>query len=79
MKTIDSDQIIQNLQKIRDKYQEIVLYLLQGKGVFVPPSLVNEDKNRLMFTSVSEQLWKNHVYQEKLLIACHIKFRLQKI
>ncbi|WPY00746.1 Class I poly(R)-hydroxyalkanoic acid synthase [Candidatus Trichorickettsia mobilis] len=59
MKAIDSDQIIQNLQKICDKYQEVVLYLLQGKGAFIPPSLVNEDKNRLMFTSVSEQFWRN--------------------
>ncbi|WP_341763723.1 class I poly(R)-hydroxyalkanoic acid synthase [Candidatus Tisiphia endosymbiont of Beris chalybata] len=53
------DQIIHNIKQISDKYQEIILYLMQGKGNIIPPSLIDMDKNRIIMTSISEQMLKN--------------------
>ncbi|MCC8417669.1 MAG: hypothetical protein LN588_04120 [Rickettsia endosymbiont of Bryobia graminum] len=57
--TIPSDQIINNLKKISDKYQEVILYLMQGKGNMIPPSLVDMDKNRMIATNLQEQFLEN--------------------
>lgn len=56
---VSSDQIINNLKKISDKYQEIILYLMQGKGNMIPPSLVDIDKNRIIATNLQEQFLEN--------------------
>ncbi|WP_253308191.1 MULTISPECIES: PHA/PHB synthase family protein [unclassified Rickettsia] len=59
MHNIPSEQIINNLKEINDKYQEILLQLMQGKGSMIPSSLVDSDRNRVIFTSMVEQFWAN--------------------
>jgi polyhydroxyalkanoate synthase len=59
MSNINSDQVIHNLKKVIDKYQEVLLLLIQGKAAFMPMSLVDQDKHRLIFTSVFEQFSAN--------------------
>ncbi|RYE05718.1 MAG: class I poly(R)-hydroxyalkanoic acid synthase [Rickettsiaceae bacterium] len=41
MSTISTDEVISNIKKINDKYQEIVFLLMQGKGSFVPQALID--------------------------------------
>lgn len=57
--TVSSDQIINNFKKISDKYQEIILYLMQGKGNMIPPSLIDMDKNRIIAVNLQEQFLEN--------------------
>ena len=59
MNDISSDEIIRNIKQVSDKYQEVLLYLMQGKGNIIPPSLVDVDKSRMILSSVSEQLVSN--------------------
>lgn len=59
MNNISSDEIINNIKKISDKYQEIILCLMQGKGNMIPPPLVDMDKNRVILASLSEQFINN--------------------
>lgn len=59
MNDISSDEIIRNIRQVSDKYQEVILYLMQGKGNIIPPSLVDVDKNRMILSSASEQLVSN--------------------
>lgn len=59
MSNISSDEIIHNLKQVSDKYQEVILYLMQGKGNIIPPSLVDVDKNRVILSTISEQLISN--------------------
>lgn len=51
-----SDQTIQNLKKASDKYQEILLFLMQGKGSLIPASLIDSDKTRVMTAKITEQM-----------------------
>jgi len=55
----NSDEIINNVKKLSEKYQEIMLHLMQGKGNILPPSLFDADKNRDILTSVCEQFTKS--------------------
>ena len=59
MNNISSDEIINNIKKFSDKYQEIILCLMQGKGNMIPPPLVDMDKNRIILASLSEQFINN--------------------
>ena len=69
-----SDEIIQNLKKVSEKYQEIIFYLMQGKGNMLPISLLDVDKNSVILTSIykkfsanPEKFWQlNLEYTEKL-------------
>ncbi|BFD46441.1 MAG: class I poly(R)-hydroxyalkanoic acid synthase [Rickettsia endosymbiont of Sergentomyia squamirostris] len=56
---ISSDEIIKNIKKVSDKYQEIILCLMQGRGNMIPASLIDMDKNRVILSSLSEQFIKN--------------------
>lgn len=55
----NSDEIINNVKKLSEKYQEIMLYFMQGKGNILPPSLFDADKNRDILTSVCKQFTEN--------------------
>ncbi|MDD9336912.1 MAG: class I poly(R)-hydroxyalkanoic acid synthase [Rickettsiaceae bacterium] len=59
MDNISSDEIIKNIKKVSDKYQEIILCLMQGRGNMIPASLIDMDKNRVILSSLSEQFIKN--------------------
>ncbi|WP_375331854.1 PHA/PHB synthase family protein [Candidatus Tisiphia endosymbiont of Temnostethus pusillus] len=59
MDNISSDEIIKNIKKVSDKYQEIILCLMQGRGNMIPASLIDMDKNRVILSSLSEQFVKN--------------------
>ncbi len=56
---ISSDEIIKNIKKVSDKYQEIILCLMQGRGNMIPESLIDMDKNKVILSSLSEQFIKN--------------------
>ncbi len=56
---ISNDEIINNIKQICDKYQEIILCLMEGKGNMIPPSLIDMDKNRVLLSSLTEQFVKN--------------------
>src|SRR5688500_7121235 len=51
-----SDQTIQNIKKVSDMYQEVILFLMQGKGTLIPASLVDSDKARVMSAKITEQM-----------------------
>ncbi|UCM92994.1 MULTISPECIES: PHA/PHB synthase family protein [unclassified Candidatus Tisiphia] len=59
MDNISSDEIIKNIKKVSDKYQEIILCLMQGRGNMIPASLIDMDKNKVILSSLSEQFIKN--------------------
>ncbi|WP_341757642.1 class I poly(R)-hydroxyalkanoic acid synthase [Candidatus Tisiphia endosymbiont of Ditula angustiorana] len=59
MDNISSDEIIKNIKKVSDKYQEIILCLMQGRGNMIPASLIDMDKNRVILSSLSEQFIEN--------------------
>ncbi|WP_417904959.1 PHA/PHB synthase family protein [Candidatus Tisiphia endosymbiont of Micropterix aruncella] len=59
MDNISSDEIIKNIKEVSDKYQEIILCLMQGRGNLIPASLIDMDKNRVILSSLSEQFIKN--------------------
>ncbi|WP_375332433.1 hypothetical protein [Candidatus Tisiphia endosymbiont of Psammoecus bipunctatus] len=59
MDNISSDEIIKNIKKVSDKYQEIILCLMQGRGNMIPESLIDMDKNKVILSSLSEQFIKN--------------------
>ncbi len=59
MDNISSDEIIKNIKKVSDKYQEIILCLMQGRGNMIPAALIDMDKNRVILSSLSEQFVKN--------------------
>ncbi|MGI4776424.1 MAG: class I poly(R)-hydroxyalkanoic acid synthase [Janthinobacterium lividum] len=48
MATISTNEIISNIKKISDKYQEIVFLLMQGKGNFIPQTLVDTARAKEM-------------------------------
>lgn len=50
-----SDEIIKNLKQASDKYQEIMLQLMQGKGSMIPSSLIDSDKLRVMAATACDQ------------------------
>lgn len=54
-----TDHVINNIKQVAEKYQEILLLLLQGKGSFMPTSLWDNDKNRILLTSTLEQFLAN--------------------
>jgi len=74
MLDISSDEIIKNISDINDKYREIVLYLMQGRGNIIPMSLIDSNKINVALTDTYEQFlanpqkfWKvNFEYMEKL-------------
>lgn len=45
-----SDDVINNIKKISEKYQEILLFLIQGKKAFVPDFFNNSQKIQEAFT-----------------------------
>lgn len=55
----NSDEVINNAKKISEKYQEIIMHLMQGKSNMLPPSLFDIDKNRDILTNVCEQFSKS--------------------
>jgi polyhydroxyalkanoate synthase len=59
MLDIANDEIIQNIKNINDKYQELILYLMQGKGNIIPLSLVDPDKIHKTLLNISEQFLAN--------------------
>ena len=59
MSSIPTDEIIHNIKKISEKYQEILLYLMQGKGNIIPPSLIDQPKTISTLTNLSEQFLEN--------------------
>lgn len=75
LNNIPLEQIISNIKKMSEKYQEIILYLMQGKGNIIPPSLVDMDKNRAIAVNVSEQFFKNPEKFWQLNIEYVEKFR----
>ena len=75
MSKINSDEVIQNIKKVVDKYQEIMLHLMQGKGAFVPLSLVDKDKNRTVFTNAFEQFYASPEKFMKLNVEYTEKFK----
>jgi polyhydroxyalkanoate synthase len=50
MSHVSSDEIIQNIKKISDKYQEILFLLMQGKGAFIPTSLTDSETAKEMWS-----------------------------
>ena len=75
MSKVNSDEVIQNIKKVVDKYQEIMLYLMQGKGTFVPISLVDKDKNRTVLTNTFEQFYASPEKFMKLNVEYMEKFK----
>lgn len=59
MYNIPHETIINNFKEISDKYQELVLHLMQGRGSLIPQSLINSDKNKVIASLVIEQFWAN--------------------
>jgi len=50
MSQVSSDEIIQNIKKISDKYQEILFLLMQGKGAYIPASLTDNETAKEMWS-----------------------------
>lgn len=59
MYNIPHEMIINNFKEIADKYQELIVHLMQGKGSIIPQNLINSDKNRIIATLMVEQFWAN--------------------
>jgi len=59
MYNIPHETIINNFQEIADKYQELILHLMQGRGSIIPQNLINSDKNKVIATLMVEQFWAN--------------------
>ncbi|MCC8377104.1 MAG: class I poly(R)-hydroxyalkanoic acid synthase [Rickettsia endosymbiont of Graphium doson] len=59
MYNIPHETIINNFKEIADKYQELIMHLMQGKGSIIPQNLINSDKNRIIATLMVEQFWAN--------------------
>lgn len=59
MYNIPHETIINNFKEIADKYQELIVHLMQGKGSIIPQNLINSDKNRIIATLMVEQFWAN--------------------
>ncbi len=59
MNDINSSEIMENFQKITEKYQEIMVYFMQGRANIVPPTLVDKDLNTQLFSSMFEQFIAN--------------------
>lgn len=59
MLDIPNDEMIKNIQSINDKYQEVILYLMQGKGNIVPLSLVDPNRINKTLFNISEQFLAN--------------------
>lgn len=53
------ETMINNFKEIADKYQELIVYLMQGKGSIIPQNLINSDRNRVITTLMMEQFWAN--------------------
>lgn len=53
------DDIIHNIKKIADKYQEILFYLMQGKGNLVPKAFINNEKCQTLLVKFIEQMIKS--------------------
>ena len=83
MLDISNDEIIKNIKNISDKYQEVMLHLIQGKGNIIPLSLVDPNKMNTTLSNIYEQfladpqkfLQINIEYAEKLnsLVASSIR------
>ena len=50
MSRVSSNDIIQNIKKISDKYQEILFLLMRGKGAFIPASLADSETTKDMWS-----------------------------
>ncbi|WP_419235013.1 PHA/PHB synthase family protein [Rickettsia endosymbiont of Nabis limbatus] len=59
MYNIPHETIINNFKEIADKYQELIMHLMQGKGSIIPQNLINSDKNRIIAILMVEQFWAN--------------------
>lgn len=55
MPNISSDEVIQNIKKVADRYQELIHELMQGKGSMFPSSLMDKDKAQMMYKKLCEQ------------------------
>ncbi|WCR56450.1 MAG: hypothetical protein PG979_000507 [Rickettsia asembonensis] len=59
MYNIPHETIINNFKEIADKYQELILHFMQGRGSMMPRSLIDSDKNRIIASLMVEQFWTN--------------------
>ncbi|MCX4084519.1 poly(3-hydroxyalkanoate) synthetase [Rickettsia hoogstraalii] len=59
MYNIPHETIINNFKEIADKYQELILHFMQGRGSMIPRSLIDSDKNRIIASLMVEQFWAN--------------------
>lgn len=59
MTNIAGDELIHNFRKITDKYQELLLYFIKGKGNLIPAGLVDNDKATILFTGAYEQFTRH--------------------
>ncbi|ADE30385.1 class I poly(R)-hydroxyalkanoic acid synthase [Rickettsia prowazekii] len=59
MYNITHETIINNFKEIANKYQELILHFMQGKGSMIPRSLIDSDKNIIIVSCIIEQFCKN--------------------
>ncbi|ABV75493.1 Poly(3-hydroxyalkanoate) synthetase [Rickettsia akari str. Hartford] len=59
MYNISHETIINNFKEIADKYQELILHFMQGKGSMITRSLIESDKNRIIASLMVEQFCSN--------------------
>jgi polyhydroxyalkanoate synthase len=55
MNIIESNNIVDNFSKIAKKYQELLIYLSQGKGNIISKQFLDEDINKKIFLQMLQQ------------------------
>jgi polyhydroxyalkanoate synthase len=55
MNDMTNDDIMQNIKKIGDKYQEIILYFINSKSLITKASSIDGDKIRIIYNKISQQ------------------------